>query len=177
MNASLVLVALMAVMYAAGVYVMLERSITRIVIGFVLVGNATNILLLLMTGRPGSPAFWDDGATSAAEMTDPLPQALILTAIVINMGITAFLLALIYRAWWLARTEAKDAQPDEGDVVDDGDDLPEQVEDADRVFEETGADADAIKEEQDEGERDDTDAEPGARADGPADIDQRGVQR
>ena len=176
MNASLVLVLLMAVMYAAGVYVMLERSITRIVIGFVLVGNATNILILLMAGRPGVSAFWQDGR-SAEDMTDPLPQALILTAIVINMGITAFLLALIYRAWWLARTEAKGAQPDEGDVVDDGDDLPEQVEDADIVFEETTADADAIQEEQAEGERDDTAAEPGARADGPADIDQRGVQR
>jgi multisubunit Na+/H+ antiporter MnhC subunit len=176
MNASLVLVLLMAVMYAAGVYVMLERSITRIVIGFVLVGNATNILLLIMSGRAGAAAFWQDGR-SAEDMTDPLPQALILTAIVINMGITAFLLALIYRAWWLARTEAKGAQPDEGDVVDDGDDLPEQVEDADIVFEETTADADAIQEEQAEGERDDTAAEPGARADGPADIDQRGVQR
>jgi len=177
MNASLVLVLLMAVLYAAGVYVMLERSITRIVIGFVLVGNATNILLLLMAGRPGVSAFWGDGSPTAEEMTDPLPQALILTAIVINMGITAFLLALIYRAWWLARTEAKGAQPDEGDVVDDGDDLPEQVEDADIVFDETTADADAVHEEQAEGERDDTAAAPGARADGPAGIDQRGVQR
>ena len=93
MNASLVLVLLMAVMYAAGVYVMLERSITRIVIGFVLVGNATNILLLLMSGRAGAAAFWQDGR-SAEDMTDPLPQALVLTAIVIGLALACLGIAV-----------------------------------------------------------------------------------
>ena len=54
MSASLTLVIVMAVMYAAGVYVMLERSLTRVLIGFLLVGNATNLLILIMSGRPGS---------------------------------------------------------------------------------------------------------------------------
>ncbi|SDT29966.1 sodium:proton antiporter [Microterricola viridarii] len=112
MNASMTLILLMAVMYASGVYVMLERSLTRVLIGFLLVGNATNILLFLMSGRPGLGPIMNDGV-DAADISDPLPQALILTAIVINLGITAFMLALIYRSWWLAQLGAK------GDLIDD----------------------------------------------------------
>lgn len=112
MNASLTLVIVMAVMYAAGVYVMLERSLTRVLIGFLLVGNATNLLLFMMSGRPGSAPIVT-GTASDADMVDPMPQVLMLTAIVINFGITAFLLALIYRSWWLARLG------DEGDILPD----------------------------------------------------------
>lgn len=112
MNASMTLILLMAVMYASGVYVLLERSLTRVLIGFLLVGNATNILLFLMSGRPGLGPIMNDGV-DAADISDPLPQALILTAIVINLGITAFMLALIYRSWWLAQLGAK------GDLIDD----------------------------------------------------------
>ncbi|WP_208019890.1 NADH-quinone oxidoreductase subunit K [Labedella gwakjiensis] len=50
MSASLTLVILMGVMYAVGIYVMLERSLTRVLIGFLLVGNATNILIFIMSG-------------------------------------------------------------------------------------------------------------------------------
>ncbi|MCW4457689.1 sodium:proton antiporter [Microbacterium sp. MPKO10] len=113
MTASLTLVIIMAVLYAAGVYVMLERSLTRVLIGFLLVGNATNILIFIMSGPSGSAPIVD-GATADAPMVDPLPQALMLTAIVINFGITAFLLALIYRSWWLARLgDRGDTVPDE----------------------------------------------------------------
>ncbi|WP_437584316.1 sodium:proton antiporter [Paramicrobacterium sp. CJ85] len=113
MTASLTLVVVMAVMYAAGVYVMLERSLTRVLIGFLLVGNATNILIFLMSGPSGSAPIVSD-STADAPMVDPLPQVLMLTAIVINFGITAFLLALIYRSWWLARLgDRGDTVPDE----------------------------------------------------------------
>lgn len=112
MSASMTLILLMAVMYASGVYVLLERSLTRVLIGFLLVGNATNILLFLMSGRPGLGPIMNEGV-DAADISDPLPQALILTAIVINLGITAFMLALIYRSWWLAQLGAK------GDLIDD----------------------------------------------------------
>ncbi|WP_341810847.1 sodium:proton antiporter [Labedella gwakjiensis] len=54
------------------------------------------------------------GTESDADMVDPVPQVLMLTAIVINFGITAFLLALIYRSWWLAQLgEEGDTLPDE----------------------------------------------------------------
>ncbi|OOB90622.1 Na(+)/H(+) antiporter subunit C [Rathayibacter sp. VKM Ac-2630] len=117
MSTTLVLVVVMAVMYAAGVYQMLERSLTRILIGFVLIGNATNILILLMAGRSGFAPFVVEGRgyeETAEGMADPLPQALILTAIVITFGITAFLLAMIYRRWRLAN--ADQVEDDETDA-------------------------------------------------------------
>lgn len=112
MTASLTLILLMAVLYAVGVTVMLERSLTRVLIGFMLVGNATNLLILLVSGPNGAAPIVTGTATDEA-MADPVPQVLMLTAIVINFGITAFLLALIYRSWWLAQLG------DQGDVVPD----------------------------------------------------------
>ncbi len=146
MSASLTLVILMAVMYAAGVYVMLERSLTRVLIGFLLVGNATNLLIFIMSGRPGSSPIVT--ATSGADMVDPVPQVLMLTAIVINFGITALLLALIYRSWWLAQLG------DEGDTLTD-EHTPESTEEADDAFRSASDDDDAIAESIDEFERGD----------------------
>ena len=91
---------------------MLERSLTRVLIGFILVGNATN-LLILADGGPSGAAPIVTGTAADEGMADPLPQVLMLTAIVINFGITAFVLALIYRSWWLAQLG------DQGDVVPD----------------------------------------------------------
>ena len=104
MTISLVLLIAMGVMYACGVFLMLERSMTRVLVGFLLVGNATNLLLILMAGGPGTAPIVEEGV-DPDEMTDPLPQALILTAIVITFGISAFLLAIIYRSWRLVRQE------------------------------------------------------------------------
>ncbi len=137
MSASLSLIVVMAVMYAAGVYVLLERSLTRVLIGFMLMGNATNLLILIMSGRAGQAPMMSDDADPST-FADPLPQALILTAIVINFGVTAFLLALIYRSWWLARLG------DQGDTV-----VLEHEEDAglaEEVFSETSEDDDALHE-------------------------------
>jgi multicomponent Na+:H+ antiporter subunit C len=113
-SVSLVLVIVMAVLYACAVYLLLERSLTRVLIGFLLAGNATNLLLLIMAGRAGEPAFVADGVT-AEDMTDPLPQALILTAIVITFAVSAFLLALIYRSWRLSKED--NLEDDEADVA------------------------------------------------------------
>lgn len=113
MTASLALILVMAVLYAAGIYLMLERSLTRVLFGFLLVGNATNLLILIVAGVPGKAPIVD-GETSAREMTDPLPEALVLTAIVITFGVSAFLLALIYRSWRLANRD---------EVVDDVSDV------------------------------------------------------
>jgi len=112
-SVSLVLLVLMAALYACGIYLMLERSMTRVLLGFLLVGNATNLLILIMVGRPGVAPIVEDGVT-AEQMTDPLPQALALTAIVITFAVSAFLMALIYRSWRLAR---------EDDLIDDPDDV------------------------------------------------------
>lgn len=138
MTASLTLVIVMAVMYAAGVYVMLERSLTRVLIGFLLVGNATNILIFIMSGPSGSAPIVDGSTTADAPMVDPLPQVLMLTAIVINFGITAFLLALIYRSWWLARLG------DRGDTVPD-DHATDTEESTDATFDAVDVDDQAIQ--------------------------------
>lgn len=91
----------MAVLYAVGIFMMLERSMTRVLLGFLLVGNATNLLILIVSGRAGAaPFFGVDGVTA-----DPLPQAFILTSIVITFGVSAFLMALIYRSWRLANAD------------------------------------------------------------------------
>lgn len=114
MTMPLVLVAVMVVLYAAGVYLLLDRSLTRILLGFLLVGNATNLLIFLMSGQFGSAPIV--GGDDDGSMSDPLPQAFILTAIVITFGVSAFLLALIYRSWRLSRVL-------EDRVEDDRDDL------------------------------------------------------
>lgn len=114
MTINLVLILVMAVMYACGVYLMLERSMTRVLLGFLLVGNATNLLILTMAGRAGMAPVVVDGV-AAEDYTDPLPQALILTAIVISFGVSAFMMALIYRSWRLAREDA--VTDDEADIA------------------------------------------------------------
>ncbi|GHD47813.1 Na(+)/H(+) antiporter subunit C [Mycetocola manganoxydans] len=112
MTASATLIILMAVLYAVGITVMLERSLTRVLIGFMLVGNATNLLILIVSGPSGTAPIVT-GTSADDTMADPVPQVLMLTAIVINFGITAFVLALIYRSWWLAQLG------DQGDSVPD----------------------------------------------------------
>jgi multicomponent Na+:H+ antiporter subunit C len=85
------------VLYAAGTYLLLQRTLTRIVIGLALMGHGANVLLLMAGGGPGAAPLIDDAAPATA-FTDPLPQALALTAIVITFGVIAFLLALAYRS-------------------------------------------------------------------------------
>lgn len=101
MSVSLTLVVLMGILYAAGVYLLLERSMTRVLLGFLLVGNATNLLILVISGRAGAAPFYGE----SGRLADPLPQAFVLTSIVITFGVSAFLLALIYRSWRLAHMD------------------------------------------------------------------------
>lgn len=114
MTMPLVLVALMVVLYACGIYFMLDRTLTRLLLGFLLVGNATNLLIFLMSGSFGSAPFV--GKAAAEEMSDPLPQAFILTAIVITFAVSSFFLALIYRSWRLAQDHDDTVQDDETDL-------------------------------------------------------------
>lgn len=95
---TLVLVATVAVLYGAGAYLMLQRNLIRIVIGLAMIAHGGNLLLLLAGGPPGGPPL---AGLETSAMSDPLPQAMALTAIVITFGITAFLLAMAYRSWVL----------------------------------------------------------------------------
>lgn len=99
MPVSLSLILIAGVLIACGVYLMLERTLSRIILGFVLLGNGVNVLFIIAAGTPGLPPF--EGSGDPEDMTDPLPFAMVLTAIVISLGITAFGVALAYRAWQL----------------------------------------------------------------------------
>ncbi|MEV5824381.1 Na(+)/H(+) antiporter subunit C [Spirillospora sp. NPDC052242] len=90
------LMAAVAVLFATGFHLMLQRSLVRIVVGFMLLGHGANLALLLAGGPSGAPPLL--GGKDDREMADPLPQAMALTAIVITFGVTAFLLALAYRS-------------------------------------------------------------------------------
>jgi len=94
MSAALIL--LVGVLYAGGTYLLLQRTLTRMILGLVFYGHGINVLLLLSGGRAGKPPIVD-GLPGA--LADPLPQAMALTAIVITFGISAFLLAVAYRSW------------------------------------------------------------------------------
>lgn len=93
---------------SAGVYLLLERTLTRMLLGLLLIGNAVNLLLLSVGGPGGNPPV--RGRTSVGETAtaDPLAQGMILTAIVITMGVAAFVLALTYRSYRLNADEDVD---------------------------------------------------------------------
>ncbi|WP_018500182.1 Na(+)/H(+) antiporter subunit C [Parafrankia discariae] len=86
-------------LYTAGSYLLLQRSLMRVLIGLVLLGHGTNLLLLLVGGESGQPPMV--GSAPPEDMSDPLPQGMALTSIVITFALTTFLLALAYRAWTL----------------------------------------------------------------------------
>ncbi|MFK7918000.1 MAG: Na(+)/H(+) antiporter subunit C [Ilumatobacter sp.] len=92
-----------AVLFGLGTWLLLQRRLTRIVIGLGLIGHGTNILLLTSGGKGGLPPVIGKG--DKADFADPLPQALALTAIVITFGVTAFLLSMAYRSWQLTHDD------------------------------------------------------------------------
>lgn len=100
---SLALAILIGVLYASGTYLLLQRTLTRVIVGLALIGHGANLLLLLAGGRQGDAPII--GSAEASTMSDPLPQALALTAIVIAFGVTAFLLTLAYRSWQITHED------------------------------------------------------------------------
>jgi multicomponent Na+:H+ antiporter subunit C len=99
MSPNLTLIIVAAVLISCGVYLMLERSLTRVLVGVLLAGNGVNILFLVASGRAkGAPII---GLNGPDEISDPLPQAMVLTAIVITLGVATFLLTLAYRSFQL----------------------------------------------------------------------------
>ncbi|MBL1065177.1 Na(+)/H(+) antiporter subunit C [Streptomyces sp. 7-21] len=89
-------------LFAAGTHLLLQRSLTRALLGVILLGHATNLLLLAGAGPPGrAPVLGGYAGGRGEPLADPLPQAMALTAIVITFGLTAFLLSLAYRSWRL----------------------------------------------------------------------------
>jgi len=96
---SIVLAASTALLFSLGTYLLLQRRLSRLVIGLGLMGHGANLLLLLSGGDRGVAAII--GTTGSEPVADPMPPALALTAIVISFAVTAFLLALAHRSWQL----------------------------------------------------------------------------
>ena len=99
MEANLFLLIGSGVLIASGVYLMLDRAMTRMIMGVLLIGNGANLLLLQSGGQAGSPPSVGRESTLFDHSADPLAQAMILTAIVISMAMSAFMLALAYRQY------------------------------------------------------------------------------
>jgi multicomponent Na+:H+ antiporter subunit C len=96
---NLVLAVTVGGLYAVGFYLLLQRSLMRLLIGVVVLGHGTNLLLQLVGGPPGRVPIV--GNSPVETFADPLPQALALTAVVITFALTTFLLALGYRSFGL----------------------------------------------------------------------------
>ncbi len=98
-----IMIIVIGILFAAATYLILSRSILKIIIGTGLLSHGAHLLLLTMGGLGGaSPPVVASGVT---DYVDPLPQALILTAIVISFGVTAFILVLAYRSYAEHKTD------------------------------------------------------------------------
>lgn len=93
------------VLYTIGFYMIMRRSFVKVILGIIFLGHAANLLIFTI-GRvsKGVPAFLADG-TATTQMADPLPQALVLTAIVIGFGVQAFTLVLFKRTYKVVKTD------------------------------------------------------------------------
>lgn len=118
MSANLTLLTVAGVLIACGVYLLLERTVTKMLLGILLVSNAVNLLILTMSGRDGAPPIQGAVDNVRDRMSDPLAQALILTAIVITMGVSAFVLALAYRSYILTTSEKVENDPEDVGIAE-----------------------------------------------------------
>ncbi|HJC29768.1 MAG TPA: Na(+)/H(+) antiporter subunit C [Candidatus Dietzia intestinipullorum] len=99
MTADFALLLLAGILSASGVYLLLERAIIKILLGIMILSNGINLLILSAGGAPGNPPIRGREWGGNSIDSDPLAQAMILTAIVITAGVGAFILALAYRSY------------------------------------------------------------------------------
>lgn len=103
---SVLLAALAALLFGCGTWLLLQRRLSRIIIGVGLLGHGANLLLIMAGGEGGRSPLIGSDESGVGGFADPLPQALALTAIVITFGVTALLLALGFRSWQITRDDA-----------------------------------------------------------------------
>ncbi|WP_420452100.1 Na(+)/H(+) antiporter subunit C [Ilumatobacter sp.] len=134
---SIALVVTAGALVSAGTYLLLQRVLTRIIVGFVLLAHGANLLLLAAGGRAGDPPFSAADGSVPDDVAEPLPQALALTAIVISFGMLVFLLALAHRSWALTGDDEVEDDVEDRRVsasiggTDLRSDTPEDAEDVD----------------------------------------------
>ncbi|MGV0850605.1 Na(+)/H(+) antiporter subunit C [Mycolicibacterium phlei] len=116
MTTSFVPLVLLGGLTAAGVYLLLERNLTRMLLGLLLISNAINLLILVVGGPSGNPPIRGRTSGDSSITADPLAQAMILTSIVITMGVAAFILAMAYRSYRLTTEEEVGDDPEDAKV-------------------------------------------------------------
>lgn len=106
----LLVVVLIGLLYGSGIYLMLRRSMVKLLIGLLLLGNGANLLIFLLgdltKGRP--PVIPADSNIFLEVYADPIPQSLILTAIVISFGLQSFAIVLLKRVFLLTGSDNLD---------------------------------------------------------------------
>ncbi len=116
----IVFIILIAVLYAAGIFMLLRRSMVKLLVGITLLGNGANLLIFLLGNiTKGKPPVIDNAAKLFTDIyADPVPQALILTAIVIGFGIQSFAIVLLKRVYVLVNSDDLDDlnTPEEEDI-------------------------------------------------------------
>lgn len=116
----LLLILVLGLLYAAGIYMILRRSLVKLLLGIILLGNGTNILIFVLgslsKGKP--PVINANFKVFQDIYADPIPQALILTAIVISFALTAFAIVLLKRVYALVDSDDLDDlnTPEEEDI-------------------------------------------------------------
>jgi len=107
----LLLVILVGVLYSSGIYLMFRRSMVKLLLGLLLLGNGANILIFLMGGlTKGKAPIIDENHTEFLDVyADPVPQALILTAIVISFALTAFAIVLLNKVYSITGSDDLDS--------------------------------------------------------------------
>ncbi|MCH6235640.1 Na+/H+ antiporter subunit C [Cognataquiflexum rubidum] len=106
----ILLIIIIGLLHAGGLYMLLRRSMFKMIIGLILLGNGANLLIFLL-GRlvKGHPPVIEDGMKVFADIyADPVPQALVLTAIVIGFGLQSFAIILIKRVYNVLHTDDLD---------------------------------------------------------------------
>jgi multicomponent Na+:H+ antiporter subunit C len=95
------------ILFASAVYMLMQRSLGQVIIGLALLSNAANLFIFVASGLGDGPAPIVDTASNATPegAADPVPQALILTAIVIGFGVLAFFITLAYRVYRITGTD------------------------------------------------------------------------
>ena len=116
----LLLILVIGLLYTGGVYLILRRSMVKLLLGIMLLGSATNILIFVLGGivKGKPPVMNSTQSVLDSTYADPVPQALILTAIVISFALTAFAIVLLKRVYALLETDDLDNlnTPEEEDI-------------------------------------------------------------
>ncbi len=106
----ILLAIIIGILFSCALYLMLRRSLIKVVIGLALLSQAANLLIFTAAGlhRGDPPLIPEDAVAPIGAHADPLPQALVLTAIVIGFGVLAFTLVLFQRAYMIIGTDDLD---------------------------------------------------------------------